>query len=47
MKIEFVRASEKDAKKFVEIQDKAFNSDYIKYEYVLDMEEILKALQNQ
>lgn len=31
MKIEFVRASEKDAKKFVEIQDKAFNSDYIKY----------------
>ena len=31
LKIEFIRASEEDAKKFVEVQDKAFYSDYIKY----------------
>lgn len=33
MKIEFMKATEKDAEKFVEIQDKSFYADYMKYGY--------------
>ena len=50
MEIEFIKASEDDAEKFVEVQNKSFYSDYLKYGmcpgYGRNAKEIIEAMKN-